>query len=293
MILVTGDTGNTGNEVIKLLLQKYKKEELVGCSRTVSFKDALIDHEQVDLSDLEQLKKILISRNIKKIIHTVNIRHSLDILKLADELSIEHVVLIHTTGVYSKFRSYSELYEKIEKSIESNTFKNVEYTIVKPTMIYGNHRDHNLHKLIKFLNKSPIFPIFGDGTSLMQPIHVKDLAWACVSCIENKISYSKSYILSGHTVLTYKELLKTVTDNLNRNVLFIHIPIWLSVLLVKIQKVLLLGKTIISEEQVLRLTEDKSYPNDKARNEISFDPRPFSEGINQEINELRSNRIIS
>ncbi|MCL4440698.1 MAG: hypothetical protein M1609_08950 [Firmicutes bacterium] len=52
----------------------------------------------------------------------------------------------------------------------------LDYTIIRPTMIYGNQRDKNIHKLVTIVDKYPVIPVIGVGEGLMQPIYARDLA---------------------------------------------------------------------------------------------------------------------
>lgn len=292
MILITGYTGNTGSLVLEKLLTIYKPEEIVGVSRTPVVNSTLgINTFNVDLNDSESIDKLFEEYQIKSIIHIANIRYSSNLLRKANEYKVNKVVLIHTTGIYSKYRSYSSLYEKIEEEIMNKSYPNTNYIILRPTMIYGNDRDHNMHKLIKFIKKSPIFPLFGDGSSLMQPIHVEDLATATISAHQSKELLNEDFDLSGGSVVTYKEVITVIKNGLGKNLKVISIPIKLAVLgagfLAKV-----LPKPIITIEQVKRLQEDKAYSHEKARRLLRFDPRSFNEGILDEIKILKDKGII-
>ena len=94
-------------------------------------------------------------------------------------------------GFIFSFRVAAEL------AIETSSLK---YTILRPTMIYGSDRDRNMWRLIRFMRYSPIVPIFGDGTSLQQPIYVDDVAQAIVGCLGSDKTIGKSYNIAGkHT----------------------------------------------------------------------------------------------
>ena len=43
----------------------------------------------------------------------------------------------------------------------------------------------------------------------------------------------------------------------------------------------------VGSEQVLRLREDKAYPYDRAKKDLGYAPRPFREGVAQEVARLR------
>jgi nucleoside-diphosphate-sugar epimerase len=83
----------------------------------------------------------------------------------------------------------------------------MRYTILRPSMIYGADRDRNMIKLLKYLSKWPVFPIFGSGKGLMQPVFVQDLADGIVTAILNpELTRWKEYNLCGPAVIPYIDL---------------------------------------------------------------------------------------
>ncbi|WLD93006.1 NAD(P)-dependent oxidoreductase [Alkalihalobacillus sp. AL-G] len=292
MILVTGFTGNTGSLVVEKLLTKYSPNQIVGITRNTKYKNSFeINVEFTELENEIEIETIFQKYNFDSIIHIANIRYSPFLIKLANKFNIPKIILVHTTGVYSKYRAYSELYEKIEEEILHNSYINTNYIILRPTMIFGNERDHNMHKLIKFLSKYPVFPVFGDGSALLQPVHVEDLSDGIVSALENSNLVNENYVLSGGTVIKYKQVLQLIKNELNKKILFIHIPIKLAIFMAQIYETVI-KKPLISVEQVKRIQEDKSYSNQKAKEDLNFEPRSFKNGIINEIKLLREKGLI-
>ncbi|ANU10118.1 hypothetical protein BBH88_07275 [Planococcus antarcticus DSM 14505] len=292
MILITGFTGNTGSLVLKRLLKITSPQEIVGLTRESISEEYYNIHNFIgDLSNPASINELFSKYPIDSIIHIANIKYSPLLLKKASEFRVKKVILIHTTGVYSKYRSYSSLYEKIEQEILENSYINTNYIILRPTMIYGNHRDHNMHKLINFINKSPLFPVFGDGSALMQPVHVEDLADVTISAYQSELVLNEDFDISGGSIVTYNEVLSYIINGLDKKTKLVHIPIKLAILGAKIIKRVVL-KPIISVEQVERLQEDKAYSHEKAKKLLDYYPRSFETGILQEIELLKDKGIV-
>lgn len=287
MILITGWSGNTGSFVLKQIQHRFSTKKIVGVSRRNDLNQKGIILENVDLYDEKKVRELFQKYTFELIIHIANIRFSPLLMQLANEYGVKHVVLVHTTGIYSKYQSYSALYKRIENDILSKSYPKTNYTILRPTMIYGNMRDHNMHRLIRFISKYPVYPLFGNGSSLMQPIHVEDLADAIVSCIYNEKTFNNSYDLSGGSILSYKEILTTISKLLNKKIIFMHVPLPLAISIVRFINVILKKKSPITVEQVERLQEDKSYSHDAAAHDFNFKPRTFLQGVTQEIDDMR------
>jgi nucleoside-diphosphate-sugar epimerase len=291
MILITGYSGNTGSIVTEKLLKYYESSDIVGIARKNSGPNKQgIYTEKVSLEDKSSIERIMNKYEINSIIHIANIKYSPMIMEIAQSFNVEKVVLVHTTGIYSKYREYSKNYIEIENSILNNE-SSINHIILRPTMIYGNHRDYNLHKLIKFINTYPLIPVFGKGEALLQPVYVNDLADAIVNALNSKDVFQEQFIISGGSKIRYIELLKLISRQLNKKVTFFHLPLKLSTHIVGIFNKYL-KVNIVSVEQVNRLMEDKTYPHDLAVKKLNYNPISIEEGIRREIDDLKQKKII-
>ena len=162
--------------------------------------------------------------------------------------------------------------------------KNKNLTILRPTMIYGNKRDINISRLIKYLDKFKIFPIFGNGKNLLQPVYVDDLSKSYFNVIKNKnITFNKSYNLAGKNSIEYLKILKIIESSLKKKIIFIRLPINISTILVKILNILFFGKFPINSSQVRRQGEDKIFSFDEATKDFNFNPIKIEEGLKLQI----------
>jgi nucleoside-diphosphate-sugar epimerase len=162
----------------------------------------------------------------------------------------------------------------------------LEYTIVRPAMIYGSELDKNVHLLLRFLDRSPVFPMFGSGENLWQPVYYKDCAQGVYETLVRPAAVGQSYDLPGAEPLTYLELVKTAAGALGKKPSVVRLP------LEPVRQALAAAEKLrlplpITSEQVLRLREDKAYPYEKARRELGYAPRPFREGVALEVARLR------
>ena len=289
-VLVTGWTGNTGSFVVRQIRDKFPHRQIVGLARSATGAEDVLA-EQADLSDAAAVEAVFQRHRFGVVVHVANIRFTPLVMRLATAHGVPQVILVHTTGIYSRYRAYSALYRDIESAVLEDPGRTTRWTILRPTMIYGNHRDYNMHKLIRFLARYPVFPIFGDGRSVLQPVHVEDLATAIVSCVDNPQVACRSYDLSGGSVITYREVLDTITRLLNKRVRYVHVPYRLAVGLAAVYA-RLVREPRFTVEQVQRLQEDKSYGHEAAQRDLGYHPRSFEEGIRDEIRQMRRQGLI-
>lgn len=298
MLLVTGITGHTGRYFLQELIDsKYKG--IIRCivretSNTSLLDDSGLNVEKVvgSLDDDEFINESMI--DVDEIMHIYNIHHSPDIVKVAIRNKVKRVILVHTTGIYSNFKSASQSYKNIEKKVSeiiSDCNCQTKITILRPTMIYGDLCDSNMSKLIKMIDLMKIYPLIEGGSSLIQPVNAKDLGKAYYSVLMNPCkTMGKQYDLSGDKPITMKETLKKISVYLDKNTIFVSVPMWLSLLGARIIKIFTLGKLDIIEK-VQRMGEDRSYSNQLARDDFNFSPITFDEGIRIEISQYKNDTI--
>ncbi|WP_427138230.1 NAD-dependent epimerase/dehydratase family protein [Psychrobacillus psychrodurans] len=286
MLYITGITGHTGAWLLKRLI----KENYQGLIKCVVRKDSdttLIDQSGLnieklygDLNDIHFLTDSM--KNVETVIHISSIMYSPKVLESAIKNNVNWSILVHTTGRYSKYKSASEEYIKIEDSLLEMKDK-INLTVLRPTMIYGSSADRNMIKLIDFLYRFKFFPLFGKGENLMQPVHAKDLGNAYYDVLMNKeATMNQNYNLAGKEPISYKTLINIVSSKLHKKTVLISIPLGFSIFLAKVYNKIT-SKALISEEQVLRMQEDKAFPYDKATKDFGYNPIDYENGIDEEI----------
>lgn len=293
-IIITGGTGLIG---LYLLSKIQQQNYLVDCvvrstsnTQGVQEINLKINYFVGDTSSVETWDKILEQRTPEVIVHIASILHTeaiVESLKKAEKNP--RLIVIGTTGIYSKYRESAEDYKKMEKRLGEYSGS---YCLLRPTMIYGSHRDKNLHKLIKFCDRYGFFPVFGAGDNLIQPVHAEDLAQTILTALQRP-HIQGAYDLSGGTVVTFRELLTLVGKLLGKSVRQISLPLNAGVWSAIILENLLKERSPVRREQILRLQEDKAYPHDAAQRDLDFFPRTLEEGLRQEVELMRSLGMIS
>ena len=61
--------------------------------------------------------------------------------------------------------------------------RNVRATILRPTLIYDGSVDRNITTIAGFIRRFGFFPILGEARGLRQPVHVDDVAAACIASL--------------------------------------------------------------------------------------------------------------
>jgi uncharacterized protein YbjT (DUF2867 family) len=283
-VLLTGGTGLLGGALLDLLL--VGGHEIRCLVREGSLRASRLDELRVELvrgdaGDARVLSRAL--SGMDALLHVAGIEHAPQVVEAARRARVGRLVVVGSTSAHSayEFRSGPKL--RMEKLVRES---GLEYTIVRPTMIYGSELDKNVHRLLRFLDRSPVFPVFGSGENLWQPVYHEDCAVGVYEALVRPVAVGESYDLPGAEPLTYLELVKTAAGALGRKPRIVRLPLEPIRLSLTAAERLRLPLPIRSE-QVLRLREDKAYPYDKAGRELGYAPRPFREGIALEVARLR------
>ena len=287
--VISGTTSGTGERVITRLKEKVGAENiscLVRPTSNVAHLRALGLRCHVgDVTNAESLRALLDRDSVYiDMTHPKHYHKSLQAVKSA---GVERAFFVTTTGIYSKYNQFSDAYKHNEELIRAS---GITYTILRPSMIYGSMRDKNMNRLIRFLARSPVFPLFGAGRSLMQPVFVDDLAGGIVRAIGDVGTENQEYNLAGPRGIAFRGIVDTIARALNRRVALLNIGLPLAAGIARVAQHA--PGFPITHEQVLRLLEDKVFDISKARKELDYQPRSFADGIGCEIAQMRAAGVI-
>lgn len=288
-IFVTGATGFTGSYTVPLLLEKGWE---VHCLYRESSDRSVLPQPEIhwhlgNLDDPGKLTECMQGCDTLVNIASLGFGHAKTIIESAKSSGIQRAIFISTTAVFTKLNSKSKSTRLAAEAAIQNS--DLAYTILRPTMIYGNTRDRNMIRLVKWIQRLPFLPIFGKGDFLQQPVFVKDVARAIVQCLEQPKTTGKSYNIAGKAALTYNEVVETISQKLNRKIIKIYIPDRLVVKVLRgLEKIKI--PFPIKAEQVKRLNENKDFDYGEAKNDFGYQPIPFQEGIQSEIDQLIKKR---
>jgi len=293
MILLTGVTGKSGRWFLNQILEDSKTstpQRYRALVRSTSNCTALDKHPAViekkcgDLNDATFLHEAM--EGVSTVFHVAGIHTSLKLVQVAASHGVKRIVLVHTTGIYSKYKTANGDYLEIERQInEIAKAQDIRLTILRPTMIYGSIKDNNVVVFIKMVNKLKILPVVNHANYLLQPVHEKDLGDAYFAVLKNlETTANKSYILSGKEPILLIDMFRCIGKYLNKNTYFLSIPFPFAYSIAWTLYLLTLGK-MDYREKVQRLVEDRAFSHAEASQDFGYSPMRFEEGIREEITE--------
>ena len=218
------------------------------------------------------------------LMHIAGIHWSLQLVKSAVKAGIKRLILVHTTGIYSKYKAAGEEYRQIDSQIYDIAKKNnIVLTILRPTMIYGDISDKNVVVFIKMVDKFKIMPTVNGAHYELQPVHCKDLGKAYFNVLMNpNICNNKDYVLSGGSPIELRQMFEEIAKNLGVKRSYISCPFFIAYFGAWIIYLLTFTKKDY-REKVQRLVEPRVYSYTDAAKDFGYSPVSFEEGIVDEV----------
>ena len=269
-ILLVGATGFLGSFVAARLMER----DTVALVRTTSDTSVLPERMELRYGDLSAPVPL---DGIDTLVYcaSMGFGHVPPLISQLEQHGVRRALFMSTTAIFTTLPSNSRAARlQAEAAVERSA---MEWTILRPTMIYGTARDRNISRLLRFLRRVPVFPLCGNA--LWQPIYVADVADAVVAALDAPTTRVRIYNLAGAEPLRFAELVRTAARALARNVVLVRVPVQAAVAAARVTRV-------ITPEQVRRLGEDRAFSYAEAARDFGFAPRSFAQGVACEVRAL-------
>jgi uncharacterized protein YbjT (DUF2867 family) len=99
--------------------------------------------------------------------------------------------------------------------------------ILRPSVMFGPE-DSFFNRFAGIMRLSPVLPLFGGGTSKMQPVYVADVADALMRSLGDPATAGKTYELGGPRAYTFRELMTLLLTVTGRKRLLMSVPFGLA-----------------------------------------------------------------
>lgn len=314
-IVVTGITGKSGQYFLQRLLKEHEhlgeyrfkllcRERGTYSRNTAGYslleeakKSAKLNVEVCEVNLLNEHEvRAVFQEPVYMLMHIASVKMTMDIVPIALEQGVDNVVMVHTTGIYSKYKAAGEEYRQIESKIsnlvEEYTAqgRKINTTILRPTMIYGDLNDGNIAVFIKMVDKLRIFPVVNGARYDLQPVWCKDLGNAYYDVMMRwDVTKNKEYILSGGAPIQLREIFREMARQLGVKNVFISCPYPIAYAGAWVLYVLSL-KRVDMREKVQRLVEPRAYGHESATEDFGYNPVEFSIGVMEEIEMYKKSR---
>lgn len=253
-IAVTGANGFLGAHLVKYIEDSIHECVPIQRTRSTNKNIRLINNIDHNTNWDEALNKIEVVihcagiahkfKNIKKDSSNpyfdVNFKGTKKLVKSLKQKNIKKIVFISSIKVNGEktekgkpFTNFSPLKPKgdyaISKYISEKTIKklcknnNIEYVIIRPTLIYGPGVKGNFLKLLNLINSN--FPLpFGAVNNKRSLIYVNNLSDFILTCATSSKANGKTFLISDNESYSSSVLIDKVKTKLKAKSLLLPIP---------------------------------------------------------------------
>ncbi len=216
------------------------------------------------------------------LIHIASIRLLPALLPGMAAKGVRRVIAFSSTSRYGKARS-SEPHEiefvarliEVEEAVERICNElGIDWTIFRPTLIYGAGVDSNVTTIAKLIRRLGVFPLLGEAKGKRQPVHADDLAEVCVLALEAPAAFGKVYNLSGGETLTYRQMVERIFSALEKRPRFVHVPVVAFRLAMKIFSLAPKYRDY-NVQMARRMNDDLVFDHAEATRDFGYAPRSF------------------
>ena len=281
-LLVTGGSGFLGGYVLREAARRG--HETVALARSAAAARAVADRGAQpvtgDLDAADNLAEIFAAARCAALVNLASLGfgHGPAIVAATQQAGIRRAIFVSSTAVTTSLAAPSK---RVRLAAEQRIGESgLDWTIRRPTMIYGAQGDRNLSRLLALLSRARMLPVPG-GRHLQQPVHVADVAGAVLAAAERAGAAGSCYDVAGPEPLTFAELLRISARAVASRTRFIPVPVMPLVAAARGYE-RLSRRPKIRAEQLLRLAEDKAFAIRDAERDLDYAPRPFAAGIRAE-----------
>ena len=287
-IFVTGAAGFVGSHLVPHLIKNnYQVTALVKSKKEITAVNQNVNIVLGDLSRLSSWRNTLkgndliihlaaqISSKSPELFKKNNVIATRNLISAAKKAKIKKLILFSSAAVSSIRKDW---YAKSKEEKEKLTVNsNLEYAILRPSMMYGPGDTKNMGWLINFIKRYPFVPLPGGGKFGRQPIYIEDICKIVLKLIKRDFK-NEIYEIHGYEYVTMKKMVNTIIKNLNKKRIVIQIPIYLLILSFAISEKIFPNPKF-TVDQIKSLISGEKFKGEAWWKTFDIIPTRFEQGI--------------
>jgi len=166
----------------------------------------------------------------------------------------------------------------------------LRHCVLRPTLMFGWFDPKHLGWLSRFMAKTPVFPIPGDGKYMRQPLYERDFCRCIAVCIEREPE-GDIYDIVGDTRVDYVDIIRTIKRVKGLHTRIVHIPYGVFRFLLKLYA-LFSRKPPFTADQLKALTAGDDFSGVDTQAVFRVKQTPFEDAIRESYRDPRYSHIV-
>jgi len=164
------------------------------------------------------------------------------------------------------------------------------HCVLRPTLMFGWFDPKHLGWLSRFMAKTPVFPIPGDGRFMRQPLYERDFCRCIARCIEREPD-GEVYDIVGDTRVDYVDIIRTIKRVKRLHTMIVHIPIGFFAFLLRTYS-LFSAKPPFTADQLKALSAGDDFKGVDTEAVFGVRQTPFEDAIRESYCDPRYSGIV-
>lgn len=169
-------------------------------------------------------------------------------------------------------------YTNTKKIQEKNVLQSgIACCVLRPTLMFGWFDPKHFGWLSRFMEKTPVFPVPGDGKYLRQPLYSRDFCRVIIVAMQKKL-VGKTFDIVGLEEMDYIDMIYFIKRVKKLKTKIIKLPYWFFYLLMKAAG-LILRKPPFTTDQLKALTAGDYFQGVDYEAEFGFMATPLKQAF--------------
>ncbi|UXA67845.1 NAD-dependent epimerase/dehydratase family protein [Xanthomonas prunicola] len=163
------------------------------------------------------------------------------------------------------------------------------HCVLRPTLMFGWFDPKHLGWLSRFMERTPVFPIPGDGRFMRQPLYERDFCRCIAKCIETEPE--GTYDIVGDTRVDYVDIILTIKRVKNLRTIIVHVPIGFFAFLLRTYS-LFTSKPPFTADQLKALSAGDDFKGIDTEAVFGVRQTSFEDAIRESYTDPRYSHIV-
>jgi uncharacterized protein YbjT (DUF2867 family) len=217
-----------------------------------------------------------------------NIQATARVLDAARAAAVPYLVHISSSVVNSVADDDYTRTKRAQEQLVAGS--GLRHCILRPTLMFGWFDPKHLGWLARFMARTPVFPIPGDGRYMRQPLYERDFCRCLVRCIQDRPD-GAVYDICGDTRIDYIDIIRTIKRVKGLRTVILPIPYGLFRLLLRVYG-LFTGKPPFTAAQLDALSAGDAFQGVDTEQVFGVRQTPFEQAVRESYCDPRYAGIV-
>ena len=164
------------------------------------------------------------------------------------------------------------------------------HCVLRPTLMFGWFDPKHLGWLSRFMTRTPVFPIPGDGRYMRQPLYERDFCRCIAWCLGHR-PQGQVYDIVGDTRIDYVDIIRTIKRVKRLRTLIVHIPVGFFAFLLRVYGAFT-AKPPFTADQLKALSAGDDFTGVDTEAQFGVRQTPFEQAIRESYCDPRYSQVV-